>query len=135
MTYPKKQTELARSAFRRLDATTIPKQHPFLRQLYGLLDKHLDDPSINVDWLAMQLGINRKTLYRQVLRLTGYTPTILIRQYRLQQAINLLQAGHSVIETAEAVGFSTASHFTTVFKKQYGQTPTQFVNTTTVTGS
>ncbi len=129
MTYPKKAADDHRPPGVRFTAAPDRSKHPLLRRLYTLLDRHVDDATINVDWLAMQLGINRKTLYRQVLRLTTHSPTDLIRQHRLQQAVALLRAGYSVTETAEAVGFRTASHFATVFKKQYGQTPTEFVNT------
>ena len=126
MTYAKKPVGLLRPPFVR--PAPNPGKHPFLWRLYFLLDGHLNDPTINVDWLAAQLGINRKTLYRQVLRLINHSPADLIRQCRLHQSVNLLRSGHSVTETAEAVGFRTASHFATVFKREYGQTPTEFVN-------
>lgn len=41
-------------------ATSPGKQHIFLRQIYTLLEQHLPDPSISVNWLAVQLAINRK---------------------------------------------------------------------------
>lgn len=132
MTYPKKAAEFLRLPVLRPTANPYASKHPFLRRVYTLLDQHMDDPTdptINVDWLAIQLGISRKTLYRQVLRLTSHSPTELIRQYRLERAVNLLRAGNPVIEAAEAVGFRSASHFATVFKQHYGQTPTELIST------
>ncbi len=100
---------------------------PFLQQIYALLEKHLDDPSVNVDWLATQLAIDRKTLYRKVQSLIQLAPADLIRQYRLRKAVGLLGAGRNVAETADLVGFNTPSHFTIVFKEFYRQTPTEFM--------
>ena len=101
---------------------------PFLVRIYGLLDQHLDDTSISVDWLADQLAMNRKTLYRKVQSVIQLAPADLIRQYRLRKAAELLKEGHNVAETADLVGFSTPSHFTLVFKETYQQTPTEFIN-------
>lgn len=110
-----------------LPSIPVAPPDPFLLRIYELLEKHLDDSSINVDWLADQLDLNRKTLYRKVQSLIQLTPAGLIRQYRLRKAADLLQEGNNVAETAYKVGFSTPSHFTTVFKETYGQTPTQFI--------
>jgi signal transduction histidine kinase/ligand-binding sensor domain-containing protein/CheY-like chemotaxis protein/AraC-like DNA-binding protein len=105
----------------------LDSQDPFLLRIYQLLDKHLDDPSIGVDWLADQLAMNRKTLYRKVQSIIQLPPADLIRQYRLRKAIELLRAGHNVSETADLVGFNTPSHFTLVFKEFYQQTPSEFI--------
>jgi len=100
---------------------------PFLLRIYALLEQHLDDPSISVDWLADQLAMNRKTLYRKVQSLIQLSPTDLIRQYRLRKAIELLGSGNNVSQTADLVGFNSPSHFTIVFKEFYQQTPTEFI--------
>ncbi len=100
---------------------------PFLTRIYGLLDQHLDDDSIGVDWLADQLAMNRKTLYRKVQSVIQLPPADLIRQYRLRKAAELLRSGRNVSETADLTGFSTASHLAALFRESYGQTPTQFI--------
>lgn len=107
--------------------TAAASTNPFLVRIYALLEEHLDDPSISVDWLADQLAMNRKTLYRKVQSLIQLAPADLIRQYRMRKAAELLHAGHNVSETADLVGFNSPSHFTTVFKETYEQTPTEFI--------
>ncbi len=100
---------------------------PFLDRIYGLLDSHLDNPALGVDWLAEELSMSRKTLYRKVQSVIQLPPADLIRQYRLRRAAELLRAGHTVTETADLVGFSTPSHFSLVFREFYKQTPSEFV--------
>ena len=104
-------------------------QDSFLLRIYELLEKHLDDTSINVDWLADQLAMSRKTLYRKIHSLLQLAPNELIRQYRLRKAADLLRAGHAVTETADLVGFKTPAHFTIVFKEFYQKTPSEFIAT------
>ncbi|GAB3775073.1 two-component regulator propeller domain-containing protein [Spirosoma horti] len=103
-------------------------QDPFLQQIYTLLDKHLDDSAISVDWLADQVAMSRKTLYRKIHSLIQLAPNELIRQYRLRKAADLLRAGHSAAETAYLVGFKTPSHFSILFKDFYHMTPTEFIS-------
>ncbi|GAB3335261.1 hybrid sensor histidine kinase/response regulator transcription factor [Larkinella ripae] len=100
---------------------------PFLMQFLSVLDQHLDDPAVGVDWLADQLAVSRKTLYRKIQSLIQMAPTDLIRHHRIRKAAELLRAGHTVAETADRVGFSTPSHFTVVFKELHQQTPTEYI--------
>lgn len=102
-------------------------QDAFLRRVYALLETNLSDPSLNVDWLADQLAMSRKTLYRKIDSLVQLSPNELIRQYRLRKAADLLRAGHTPSQTAYQVGFKAPSYFTLVFKEFYQQTPTEFV--------
>ncbi|MFD2571468.1 two-component regulator propeller domain-containing protein [Spirosoma soli] len=102
-------------------------QDAFLRQVYELLETHLKDPSLNVDWLADQLAMSRKTLYRKIHSLIQLSPNELIRQYRLRKAADLLRAGYNVSQTAYLVGFKTPAYFTIVFKEFYQKTPTEYI--------
>ncbi|RCR65837.1 hybrid sensor histidine kinase/response regulator transcription factor [Larkinella punicea] len=98
----------------------------FLRRLYTLIEQHLDDSTLSVEWLADELAMSRKALYLKVHNLTHLSPVELIRQYRLRKAIDLLRMGHSAAETAYLVGFETPSYFTKVFREFYHQTPTSY---------
>ncbi len=100
----------------------------FLQRTYDLLEKHLSDPSFTVDWLADELAMSRKTLYRKIHSLVQLNPHDLIRQYRLRRATDLLRAGHNSSQTAILTGFKNHSYFTTVFKEFYHKTPTEFTS-------
>ena len=124
-----KLRELCREQLAQPDAPapleTVKDQ--FLRRLYQLIDQHLDNSSLSVEWLADQLAMSRKTLYLKVNTLTHLSPNELIRQYRLRKAIDLLRAGHGASETAYRVGFESPSYFTKVFREFYHQTPSDYV--------
>lgn len=103
-------------------------QDKFLLRVYELLDKHLDNPELSVEWLADQLAMNRKTLYRKIQSLTQLAPNELIRRYRLRKAADLLRSGYNVSETAYRVGFEMPNYFSQCFKEMYQLTPTEYVN-------
>ena len=102
-------------------------QNQFLRRIYQLIEDHLDDSSLSVEWLADQLAMSRKTLYSKVHTLTQLSPNELIRQYRLRKAIDLLRLGHNMSETAYMVGFESPSYFTKVFRDFYQKTPSEYL--------
>ena len=101
---------------------------PFLQQVFDLLETHLDNPTVGVEWLAVQLAMDRKTLYRKLQSKLRLSPNSLIRAYRLRRAGELLRAGKSVTETAYSVGFESVTYFGQCFREQYQVTPTEFVN-------
>ena len=105
----------------------INVEDAFLLRVYELLENHLNDPALTVDWLADKLAMSRKTLYRKVHSLVQLNPHELIRQYQLRKAADLLRAGHTPSQTAHLTGFKTPSYFTIVFKEFYHKTPTEFV--------
>lgn len=103
-------------------------QNEWLHTLYNFIEKHLDNPAMNVEWLAGQIGMSRKTLLRKVQSLTQLSPNELIRQYRLRKSISFLKSGHNVSETAYLVGFETPAYFGQCFKEMYHVTPSEFLS-------
>lgn len=117
-----------RQQFAQIDSPSpVTVEDAFLRQLYELLENHLNDPSLTVDWLAEELAMSRKTLYRKIHGLVQLNPHELIRHYRLRKAADLLRSGHTASQTAYLTGFKTPSYFTMVFREFYHKTPTEFV--------
>ena len=126
-----RQQRLRQVYGQQLTRTDLPQpletvQDGWLRTLYTLLENHLDSPSLNVEWLADQMAMSRKTLLRKAQALTQLSPNELIRQYRLRKAADFLRAGHSVSETAYLTGFETPAYFGQCFKEQYHTTPSEF---------
>lgn len=78
--------------------------------------------------LAKELVISPYHLHRVFKRLTGVTPAEYILQKRLDKAMAALKADRSrtITEIAFGVGFNSISHFSTVFQRMTGQTPSQY---------
>lgn len=97
----------------------------FMERLFEVIDKHLSDSTFNIDTLAEELQLNRRTLQRKVNSLTSLTPNELIRNHRLRRALPLLKQGESIADAAFKVGFETPSYFTKCFKETFGIKPSE----------
>ncbi|HEV7320466.1 MAG TPA: helix-turn-helix domain-containing protein, partial [Ensifer sp.] len=54
------------------------------------------------------------------------SPALVYRKFRLERAKHLLtQTDASLIEIALEVGFESAGHFSRIFARTYGQTPSK----------
>ncbi|MFC2145888.1 response regulator [Acidobacteriota bacterium] len=99
----------------------------FMKELNAVIEKNLSDPEFNVDRLAKKLYLNRITLYRKILAISGESPTEFIRSYRLKRGVQLLESNFgSVLEVAFEVGFSNSSYFAKCFKEAFHRSPSDY---------
>ena len=99
-----------------------------MERIMKVVNEHLDDSDFNVETLTKEVGISRAQLHRKMKEMTGLPVSEFIRNIRLEQAARLLEEQKiNVTQVAYTVGFSNLAHFSTVFKKQFGVTPTEFI--------
>jgi AraC-like DNA-binding protein len=109
----------------KISVSTIDKE--FMKELQDTITKNLSDEDFNVEQLARKLYMDRSTIYRKVLALTGETPTDFIRSCRLKRGAELLKSNFgTVLEVALEVGFSSANYFTKCFKKKFHRLPSTY---------
>jgi AraC-like DNA-binding protein len=78
--------------------------------------------------LAREAGLSRSAFAERFARVVGMTPLNYLLQWRLAVARDMLGARQmSVAETAFAVGYQSASGFSTAFSRETGQSPREFV--------
>lgn len=103
------------------------KREAFVEKLNRIIEEHIDDPTLNIDRLAAEMGLGRTVFYKSVKNYTGKTPNDFLLAYRLKKASMLLNEDeYNISQVAYMVGFSTPSHFSTSFKHFHGITPTQY---------
>ena len=94
-----------------------------------LIEDHIDDPELNVNYLCENLGIGSKQLYRKIKQHIGVSPVEFIKQVRLKKAAMLIQQNKFTIsEIMYMVGFSSSSYFAKCFQAHYGMTPRQYLD-------
>lgn len=99
----------------------------FLKRLYGFIDNNLSNPELNINLLCQELCMSRTSFYRKIKELTNLTPYDMLRIFRLNRSAEMLRARkHSLGEIADLTGFSTHSHFSTLFRKHFGMTPSEY---------
>ena len=75
-----------------------------------------------IETLAGDLNTPRRTLERQISKLTSRPPADVVKDIRLELARELLPSCSTVKEAANRVGY-TQSHFTKLFRSKYGMSP------------
>lgn len=101
-----------------------------MERIMKCVNENLSNPGFNVEKLTEEVGISRAQLHRKMKEITGISTGEFIRNLRLEQAAHLIQAGTvNVTQVAYAVGFNNQTHFSTVFKKHFGMTPTEYYET------
>ncbi len=100
----------------------------FMDELYALMERHSAELDLNVSTVCHDLLISQSKFNYKLKELTGDTPGVFFRKYKLNRAARLLREGkHNVSEVAVMTGFSTAAHFSVAFKKQFGVVPSEYV--------
>lgn len=77
--------------------------------------------------LAREAGMSRSSFAERFARVIGTTPLNYLLQWRLAVAKDLLARGNATVsEAALAVGYESASGFSTAFSRETGQSPKDF---------
>jgi AraC-like DNA-binding protein len=106
-----------------------PRNAMFLKKVNAVILTNLDNESLDTDFLSRAMALSRSQLYRKLKPLTTRSPAHYIRYVRLQKARELLeQTDHTVGNIAFETGFINQSHFSRVFREQYGFNPSDLRN-------
>lgn len=101
----------------------------FLEQLNAIISTHIADSDLDVDMLSSKMNMSRPTLYRKIKGISDMTPNELINLSRLKKAAELLaEKNYKINEVADMVGYSVPTNFSRDFQKQFGISPSGYVN-------
>lgn len=104
-----------------------PQDSVFLKDLYGLMEKELTNTEIDVNEIARLMNMSRTKFYYKVKGLTGEPPSVFFKTYKLNRAAELIKEHrYTLSEISDMTGFSSLSHFSRSFKKQFGTNPSSF---------
>ena len=98
----------------------------YIRQARTTLEENFDK-HITIPQLARQVGINEAKLKEGFRELYNQSIHNYLQQLRLEKAKQLLLTTEkSVTDITYEIGYSHVKHFTTLFKKVIGITPTEW---------
>jgi AraC-like DNA-binding protein len=104
-----------------------PQDNIFMKELYDLMESEISNSELDIIKLTDMMKISRSKFYYKVKGLTGETPAVFFRSYKLNRAAELLKEGkYNISEVADLTGFTSLSHFSTSFKKQFGISPSDY---------
>ncbi|SKB79206.1 ATP-binding protein [Dyadobacter psychrophilus] len=99
----------------------------FLMRAKEIVEANMEDVLFSVEKMAEDMNLSRTQLLRKLKALTGLAPNDFIRDLRLQKAAEMIrQKADTITQIGYAVGFNDQSYFSKSFKKEFGETPTEY---------
>ena len=105
-----------------------PSDEKFLNHLMDYTEKTWQNTELKVDDFSKNLGLSKAQLYRKMVSLTGKSPNVFIKEYRLKKALVLLnkQIGN-ISEIAFETGFNSPAYFSKCFHESFGILPSNYI--------
>lgn len=114
----------------RTKSATMPSpDKEFLDKAIACVHKHIDDSDYDRETFASDMGMSSSSLYNKLRAVTGMNATSFIRNMRMKEACRLAKAtpGIRVSDLAYSVGFKDPKYFATIFKKEFGMQPSEYI--------
>ncbi|NQZ06676.1 MAG: response regulator, partial [Algicola sp.] len=102
------------------------KNIEFIKRFEKLIADNFHNKDFNRKEAASEMALSERQLHRKLAGLVDYNFSDFLRQFRLQQACNLLGRGFQVARISDEVGFSSPSYFSSCFKAEFGMTVKQY---------
>ena len=111
-------------------SSDLLKRFHALLQQYFRENRQLRYGLPSVAYCASELAYSPRYFGDIIHKATGGTAIGYIHNYVINQAKSLLMNGHNITETSHLLGFEFPNHFTRLFKKITGLTPSEFIGNT-----
>ena len=112
-------------------ASDLPKvDQNFINKLNKIIADNYKNPNLQRPQIASAMAVSTKQLQRKLKALIDKNPMDLLKEYRLTKAAELLKDGYQVSFVSDECGFNSLSHFSQVFKEQYGTPPKKYQQVT-----
>jgi ligand-binding sensor domain-containing protein/signal transduction histidine kinase/DNA-binding response OmpR family regulator len=110
------------------DLVHSARDREFMDKLLAHISKNMSDPYLDADFLSAQMCMSKTKLYNKIKSITGQSIGEFIRSMRLQKAKEIMiNEDIFITDVMYRVGMQTQSYFTRAFKKEFGKTPSQFI--------
>jgi DNA-binding response OmpR family regulator len=105
----------------------------FMKKMLEVARSNISNSEFDKDDFASAMNVSSSLLYKKIKSFTGQSPTDFIKTIRLNYALDLLHTRrYSVTEVSEMCGFTSLGYFSTVFKKHFGESPTEISERKTI---
>ncbi|MCF0165071.1 MAG: response regulator [Bacteroidales bacterium] len=103
------------------------RDRELMDKLHSIMEQSLTESELDLERVMQELAMSRTKLFYKIKALTGKTPNELFKTYKLNRALEMLKEHrYKIAAIADMTGFSSASHFTRVFKDHFGVSPSKY---------
>jgi AraC-like DNA-binding protein len=109
--------------------TLTPPDEIILRSLFNKLEEKWQDPEFDIPEYCQAMAMSQSQLYRKTTSLTGSSCNLLLKDFRLEKAKELMKKKrYNISQITFESGFTSPSYFTKCFKKKFGLLPMAYVD-------
>jgi AraC-like DNA-binding protein len=106
-----------------------PHDESLLSLLFDKLNENWQNPDFNVTDYCQSIAMSKSQLYRKTISLCGLSPVLLLKEFRLEKAKQMMKKQrNNISEITFNSGFTSPSYFTKCFKKKYGLLPMTYMD-------
>jgi AraC-like DNA-binding protein len=106
-----------------------PQDETLLRSLFSKLEEKWQDAEFDIPEYCQAMAMSQSQLYRKTTALTGLSCNILLKEFRLERAKELMKKRrYTISQITFDSGFTSPSYFTKCFKKKYGLLPMTYLD-------
>jgi AraC-like DNA-binding protein len=109
--------------------TLAPHDETLLELLFSKLEENWQNPDFNVADYCQVMTMSKSQLYRKTIDFFGLSPNLLLKEFRLEKAKELMKKKrYTISQITFDSGFTSPSYFTKCFKKKYGLLPMTYLD-------
>ncbi len=109
------------------ESTFSNADEKFMLKLNKFINENMQEPDFGIKELLNEMAMSRTSLYDKVKELTGLGVNDYINRIRIEAASRLLiNSDMNINEISDRTGFNYPRHFSTLFKKIKGISPSKF---------
>ena len=109
--------------------TLSPQDETLLETLFSKLEENWQNPDFTITEFCQTMTMSKSQLYRKTIALSGLSPNVLLKEFRLDKARELLKKHRfNISQTTFDSGFTSPSYFTKCFKKKFGLLPETYLH-------
>ena len=114
-----------------LDSNELALLSSYDKELINTIVKYIKEnignTTLSVENIAKEVGLSRSALFKKIKTLIGLAPIELIKNLRIQQAVELIEEGkQNLTQIAYITGFNDSHYFSKCFKQMYGMSPSEY---------
>jgi AraC-like DNA-binding protein len=108
--------------------TLVPQDEELLGLLFNKLEENWQNADFTVSEFCQAMAMSQSQLYRKTIELTGKSPNVLLKEFRLEKAKELMnKQRYNISQITFDTGFTSPSYFTKCFKSHYGLLPMAYL--------
>jgi AraC-like DNA-binding protein len=109
--------------------TLSVQDETLLKLLYSTVEENWSKAEFDISNYGKAMAMSTSQLYRKTISLTGLSPNLFLKDFRLEKAKELMhKKQYNIAQITFESGFSSPSYFTKCFKKKYGLLPMAYID-------